>query len=55
MREHTVTQTTMTRTMGRSRITDHHWSCTCGQRSTAPTGFSTERDAFVDSLSHRQR
>lgn len=52
---HKVEFTTTARQLGRSRITDHHWSCECSAKSTAPTGFSTRHDAFVDSLGHRQR
>lgn len=51
--DHVRTATTSRRRLGRSRITDHHWSCSCGARSTAPTGFSTAADARIDWLSHR--
>ena len=52
---HKVTLTTGTRQLGRSRITDHKWSCECGDFGRARNGFSTRHEAFVDSLAHRQR
>lgn len=53
--EHTVTHTTKTRQLGRSRITDHFWACSCGTANTAPTGFSSHRDAHGNWLAHRDR
>lgn len=50
---HTTTVTTRTRQMGRSRVVDHMWSCSCGAVGTAPNGFSTDREARVNALSHQ--
>lgn len=42
------------RQLGRSRIADHYWRCLgCNATDGTPTGFSTERDAKANSLSHR--
>lgn len=51
--EHTTTVTTSTRQLGRTRVTDYKWSCTCGHPSTARNGFSTYREAWVDALGHQ--
>lgn len=51
---HDITLTTARRQVGRSRITDHYWRCSCGEETTAPTGFRTRQEAHVNSLSHRQ-
>ncbi|MET9263757.1 hypothetical protein [Amycolatopsis sp. NPDC004079] len=52
--EHAVTITAKTRQLGRTRVTDYHWLCSCGERSTAPTGYRNEREARTNHLFHRR-
>lgn len=51
---HTVTVNTTARQLGRTRVVDHHWTCSCGEHSTAPTGFRFEHEALTNSLHHRR-
>lgn len=51
--EHTTTVTTSTRQLGRTRVTDHKWSCSCGVAGAAPTGFRTDREARINALAHQ--
>jgi hypothetical protein len=52
---HNVTISTKTRQLGRTVVTDHMWSCSCGVDGTAPNGFRHQREAWINSLAHRQR
>lgn len=52
--QHTVTVAKEIRQIGRQRVTDHLWSCSCGAVGTAVHGFSSRHEAWVDSLDHRQ-
>lgn len=51
---HEITFTTSRRQVGRSRITDHFWRCSCGDTTTAPNGFSTREQAESDARPHRR-
>jgi hypothetical protein len=51
--KHETTVTTQVRQLGRSRVTDHLWFCSCGERGKAFNGFSTHREAWVDALGHQ--
>jgi hypothetical protein len=51
--DHIATFTRTTRQVGRSRITDHKWFCSCGARTTAPNGFRYANEAQTDWRVHR--
>lgn len=52
--EHTTTVTTEARQLGRTRVTDYLWYCSCGEKGKAPHGFRSEREARLNSLAHRR-
>jgi hypothetical protein len=52
--QHEVRLTKQVRQLGRTRVTDHYWSCTCGAHCAAPTGFRYEHEARSDWLFHRR-
>jgi hypothetical protein len=51
--EHTTTVTTTYRQLGRQRVADFKWTCSCGDFGKARNGFSTHREAWVDALGHQ--
>jgi hypothetical protein len=51
--EHTTTVTLAYRQLGRQRVADHKWSCSCGDLGKATNGFSSDREARVNALAHQ--
>jgi hypothetical protein len=52
---HDLMLTTAQRQIGRTRVTDHFWRCSCGEATTAPNGFSAQAHAWVNGLAHRRK
>jgi hypothetical protein len=51
--KHVTTVTTATRQLGRTRVTDHKWSCSCGDFGKATNGFRTDHEARINALAHQ--
>jgi hypothetical protein len=52
--KHVTTVTLTYRQLGRQRVADHKWSCSCGDFGKATNGFSSDREARVNALAHRR-
>jgi hypothetical protein len=51
--KHITTVTVTHRQLGRQRVADHKWTCSCGEFGKASNGFSLDREARVDALTHQ--
>jgi hypothetical protein len=51
--KHITTVTVTHRQLGRQRVADHKWTCSCGEFGKASNGFSLDREARVDALAHQ--